>query len=79
MIGLPVVQQLHTFSVLSATDPHPLEVVNANGCSAIVLTCEHAGRMVPHSLGDLGISAEEMDRHIAYDIAATTIDWCGIK
>ena len=40
------------------------------GRSAIVLTCEHAGRILPRSLGDLGLNAPEMDRHIAYDIGA---------
>jgi predicted N-formylglutamate amidohydrolase len=57
-------------SLLAGSDPKPVEVVNADGSSAILLVCEHAGRAVPATLGDLGIAAAEMDRHIAYDIGA---------
>lgn len=57
-------------AVLSARDPDPVEVVNADGRSRFFITCEHAGRAVPVSLGDLGVPAAEMDRHIAYDVGA---------
>ena len=45
-------------------------VVNSRGQSPIVLACEHAGRRIPKRLGSLGLSAKELDRHIAYDIGA---------
>jgi predicted N-formylglutamate amidohydrolase len=45
-------------------------VVNAAGQSPILLACEHAGRRIPKRLGSLGLSANELDRHIAYDIGA---------
>jgi predicted N-formylglutamate amidohydrolase len=45
-------------------------VVNSAGQSPIVLACEHAGRRIPKRLGSLGLSAKELDRHIAYDIGA---------
>jgi predicted N-formylglutamate amidohydrolase len=45
-------------------------VVNGTGQSPIVLACEHAGRRIPKRLGSLGLSAKELDRHIAYDIGA---------
>lgn len=36
-----------------------------------VVTCDHASNAVPEWLGgDLGLPAEEMERHIAYDIGA---------
>ncbi|BCH34255.1 N-formylglutamate amidohydrolase [Mesorhizobium sp. L-8-10] len=56
--------------VLSELDPEPVEVVNPDGGSRFFITCEHAGRAVPASLGDLGVSDSEMDRHIAYDVGA---------
>lgn len=59
-----------TTRLLQAGDPGPVEWVNSAGRSSIFLTCEHAGRTVPADLGDLGIPAEEMDRHIAYDVGA---------
>lgn len=56
--------------LLSHLDPDPVEAIGMAGRSAILLTCEHAGRILPLSLGDLGVNAAEMDRHIAYDIGA---------
>jgi predicted N-formylglutamate amidohydrolase len=32
------------------------------------LTCDHYGRLIPSVLGDLGVSPDEMERHIAWDI-----------
>ena len=57
-------------TILSKDDPAPVEVVNRTGSSNFVLTCEHAGRALAESLGDLGVSADDMDRHIAWDIGA---------
>lgn len=57
-------------AILSQDDPAPVELVNREASSEFVLTCEHAGRAVPAALGDLGINAEDMDRHIAWDIGA---------
>ncbi len=56
--------------LLQAHEPQPFETCNRNGSSPLVLTCEHAGRRIPAALGDLGLAAEEMERHIAYDIGA---------
>lgn len=49
-----------------------VEVVNADGQSRILLLCDHATNIVPPEVsgGDLGLPAEEMERHIAYDIGA---------
>src|SRR5215207_4950390 len=51
-------------------EDNPVIIVNAQGQSPIVLACEHAGRRIPKSLGSLGLSAEDLSRHIAYDIGA---------
>ena len=56
--------------LLGRSDPDPVEVVNSSGASDFLLVCEHAGRLVPAALGDLGLAAAEMDRHIAWDIGA---------
>jgi predicted N-formylglutamate amidohydrolase len=45
-------------------------VLNGAGQSPILLACEHAGRRIPKRLGSLGLTAKELDRHIAYDIGA---------
>ena len=43
---------------------------NLGSCSKYVVVCDHAGRRTPSQLGDLGLTAAEWDRHIAYDIGA---------
>lgn len=56
--------------LLTAGDPHPVELVNPDGRSDFVLVCEHAGTAVPRRLRGLGLDAAEMRRHIAFDIGA---------
>jgi predicted N-formylglutamate amidohydrolase len=41
---------------------------NAAGRSPFLLTCDHYGRLIPSALGNLGLPASEMERHIAWDI-----------
>lgn len=40
----------------------------AAGGSPFLLAADHAGKRLPRRLGDLGISAAELDRHIGWDI-----------
>ena len=54
--------------LLSAGDMSPVRVTNASGPSPFLLIGDHAGNKVPAALGSLGLSAEEMARHIAWDI-----------
>ncbi|MGY4319118.1 N-formylglutamate amidohydrolase [Bradyrhizobium sp. JR3.5] len=69
-----VLQHSETFaSVLSPSDPRPVEVVNAGGRADFVLVCEHAGAAIPQRFGNLGLPAAEMLRHIAYDIGAEAV------
>lgn len=59
--------------LLSPHEPHPLEAHNSAGTSDFVVICEHAGRLIPEALGDLGLDASELTRHIAWDIGAREI------
>lgn len=68
-----MLHDLQISTVLSQDDPDPVEVVNRDGSSRFLLTCEHAGRAVPASLSPLGLSAGDMDRHIAWDIGAEAL------
>ena len=54
------------------TAPGAIEELNPDGASRILLLCDHATAIVPPVVngGDLGIPAEDMGRHIAYDIGA---------
>ncbi len=57
--------------LISGNDPKPVSVINRNGRSRIVLTCEHAGNCIPESLGILGLEEiSDLSRHIAWDVGA---------
>jgi predicted N-formylglutamate amidohydrolase len=57
-------------TLLAPGEPDPVLVSHADGASPFVLTCDHAGRVVPRSLGTLGLPNHEFERHIAWDIGA---------
>jgi predicted N-formylglutamate amidohydrolase len=57
-----------TSLLLGSADVPPVLEENAAGRSPFLLTCDHYGRSVPRSLGDLGLPAGELTRHIAWDI-----------
>jgi predicted N-formylglutamate amidohydrolase len=54
--------------LLTAEDPAPVRVLREAGMSDLFLTADHAGRVIPASLHDLGVSDAERERHIAWDI-----------
>lgn len=54
--------------LLAPDEPHPVEDGRLDGASPLFLTCDHAGRRIPRSLGTLGLPDSELERHIAWDI-----------
>ena len=60
-------------TLLGPDEPPALQWENRSGASAIFLICEHAGKRLPAKLGDLGLSAAERERHIAWDIGALAV------
>ena len=57
-------------SLLQPDEPAPVLLERAGARSPFVITCDHAGQLLPRSLGDLGVSAAERARHIGWDIGA---------
>src|SRR3981081_55998 len=57
-----------TSLLLESQDVPPVLEDNAAGRSPFLLTCDHYGRRIPRRLGDLGLPAAELERHIAWDI-----------
>lgn len=53
---------------------HPVEHIspgsNPSAITGLILLCDHARNAVPPEIGDLGLSAEDMGRHIAWDVGA---------
>lgn len=56
--------------LLAGDEPAPVQVERLEGASRFLLVCEHAGKRIPRSLGDLGLPVAERERHIAWDIGA---------
>jgi predicted N-formylglutamate amidohydrolase len=50
----------------------PFEIVEGDRDRGLVLVADHAKRALPEEYGDLGLPAEEFQRHIAYDIG---VEW----
>lgn len=46
------------------------EIVAGPAGSRLLLLCDHASRAIPAEYGGLGLSPEQLRRHIAYDIGA---------
>ncbi len=59
--------------LLAPDEPPPYRVSEAAGDSPFVITCDHAGRLLPRALGDLGLPPAELERHIAWDIGAAGV------
>ena len=53
--------------------PEPIECLNEKGRSAFVLLCEHASNHIPREYAGLGLDAQELSRHIAWDIGAAEV------
>lgn len=60
-------------AIISKQDGDPVEAVNLDGESDIVLICEHAANRIPRALGDLGLDAETLQSHIAWDPGAAEL------
>jgi predicted N-formylglutamate amidohydrolase len=56
-----------TSHLLEGGDVPPVLEDNTSGRSPFLLTCDHYGRLIPRILGDLGLPAGELTRHIAWD------------
>ena len=55
-------------ALLEPDEPSPVRVLRENGTSDFILLADHAGRAIPRKLGDLGVAATDLERHIAWDI-----------
>ena len=53
--------------------PHPVEEIAGRVSSGALILCDHASNAVPPDLGDLGLTADQFERHIAYDIGAAAV------
>ena len=55
-------------SLLREGEPEPFTIRNPNGNPRCILTCEHAGAVVPAALNMLGLEGEDYSKHYAVDV-----------
>jgi predicted N-formylglutamate amidohydrolase len=60
-------------SLLAADEPAPFMQTRRDGTSSFVIVVDHASARIPRQLGTLGLSASELQRHIAWDIGALAV------
>ena len=61
------------FKLLAADEPPAFIVERRHGASNFVIVVDHASARIPRRLGDLGLPAGELQRHIAWDIGALAV------
>ncbi len=54
--------------LLGGDEVPPVLELNAGSRTPFLFTCDHYGRLIPRSLGNLGLPESELERHIAWDI-----------
>jgi predicted N-formylglutamate amidohydrolase len=54
--------------LLDDDEPPPFTVESETGASPFLIVADHAGKVVPRRLGQLGLCEAECNRHIAWDI-----------
>ena len=60
-------------ALLDADEPPAYDILNAGGNPAIILTCEHAGDIVPRKLNLLGMTPDDYKCHYAVDIGVRDV------
>ncbi|EJZ19548.1 N-formylglutamate amidohydrolase [Rhizobium sp. Pop5] len=59
--------------ILSEADGECVGIERVDGCSPVLLVCEHASSTPPASFGDLGLPSEALTSHIAWDPGALAV------
>jgi predicted N-formylglutamate amidohydrolase len=62
-----------TEGLIGPDEPPAFHAERRHGRSSFVILVDHASARIPHQLGDLGVPAAELRRHIAWDIGALAV------
>jgi len=60
-------------SLLADDEPPAVTETRRDGRSDFVILVDHASRLIPRSLGTLGLSESDLARHIAWDIGSLAV------
>jgi predicted N-formylglutamate amidohydrolase len=58
---------------IRALEHDSYRVLAGRADAGLILLCDHAGNAIPPAYGSLGLPAEQLARHIAYDIGAAEV------
>ena len=58
------------YPLIGPQDPPPFTVYNADGKAPVLLVCDHASRVFPSAMHQLGLADWVIDQHVACDIGA---------
>jgi predicted N-formylglutamate amidohydrolase len=61
------------YTLLAADEPPAFIEVGRQGQSNFLIVVDHASSRIPRRLGDLGLPAPELQRHIAWDIGSLAV------
>ncbi len=59
--------------IVRSNDQNVVSIFNRNGPSPIVVVCEHASNYIPEEYNDLGLSADALKSHVAWDPGAKLV------
>jgi predicted N-formylglutamate amidohydrolase len=59
--------------LLTEAEGSPVAVVNPTAKGPVLIVCEHASRRLPEKLGTLGLDADALSSHIAWDPGALAV------
>jgi predicted N-formylglutamate amidohydrolase len=59
--------------LLGKNEPPAFGVAGCGGRSPFVVICDHAGARLPRRLGTLGLTAPELESHVAWDLGAGNV------
>jgi predicted N-formylglutamate amidohydrolase len=63
----------HVNQFSDPADSPPVEIFAPQAKSPCLIVCDHASPRIPAHLANLGLAAEELNRHIAWDIGAAAV------
>jgi len=62
--------------LLAQAEMAPVGIEQGRGDSPFLLICDHAGKLVPQRLADLGLADAQLSRHIGWDIGVLGVSRC---
>ena len=61
--------------LIASDEVDPVMIGYPEGASPFFLVCDHAANRIPRRLGSLGLSGQEISRHIGWDIGVWEVSW----